>query len=131
MYEYGAKLLKTVDGDTASLMLDLGFNIHLEVEVRFKGINAPETHSTNPLEKEAALHAAAQLNLLLARGPLTVKTERTSKNDIGDKQEKYGRYLATVINGAGLNVNEEMLKTGNAISYDGSGARPAWPWKKA
>jgi len=131
MYEYAAKLLKTTDGDTAVLMLDVGFNIHIEVDVRLKGINAPETHSTNPEEKAAGEKAASQLNLLLVRGPLTVKTERTSKNVVADKQEKYGRYLATITNGAGLDVATEMLKTGNAIAYSGVGARPTWPWAKS
>ncbi len=40
-----------------------------------------------------------------------------------DKQEKFGRYLATVYpfagNGDGISVNELMIKGGYAKPYDG------------
>jgi len=131
MYEYAARVLKTTDGDTATLMLDVGFNIHVEVDVRLKGINAPELHSTNKDEKLAGAAAERYLAALLAHDPLIVKTERSSKNVVADKQEKFGRYLGTIVNGAGTNVNTEMVRAGHAIAYDGVGARPAWPWPKS
>lgn len=129
MYEYRGRVLKTVDGDSAVLMLDLGFKIHLEVEIRLKGINAPEMSSKVSGEHEAAVKSKDFLDALLAQSPLTVKTEKTSRRDESDKQEKYGRYLATITNGAGVDVNAEMVKAGHAVEYAGNGPRPSWPWK--
>lgn len=130
MYEYNGKVLKVLDGDTAHVMLDVGFNVHVEVDLRFKGINAPEIHSTNKDEKAAAEISQRFLEALLSSTPLVVKTEKTSRNDAADKQEKYGRYLATVINSRGLDVAAEMIRAGHAVAYDGVGPRPTWPWKK-
>ena len=45
MYEYRAKLIKIIDGDTIDVKIDLGFGISLKKRVRLFGINAPETRS--------------------------------------------------------------------------------------
>jgi endonuclease YncB( thermonuclease family) len=46
---------------------------------------------------------------------LIVKTEK-------DRQEKYGRYLATVfIDGDSVSLNDKLIKLGHAVMYDGTG----------
>jgi hypothetical protein len=39
MYKYGAKLLRVVDGDTADVMIDLGFDTWVKARLRFKGVD--------------------------------------------------------------------------------------------
>lgn len=121
MYEYKARMLKVVDGDTLDLDIDLGLRVHVKERVRLYGINTPELHSSNAEERVAAQRASDFLRSLVTNGVLTVKTQK-------DSQEKYGRYLATVSDSAGLNVNEEMVKSGHAVTYLGVGPMPKWPW---
>ena len=43
-YQYRAKILKVLDGDTVEIDLDLGFNIMLaNQKVRLAGIDTPES----------------------------------------------------------------------------------------
>ena len=46
MYEYRAKVVKVVDGDTVDVDIDLGFGIVLSDErVRIMGIDTPESRT--------------------------------------------------------------------------------------
>lgn len=45
MYQYKAKCLRVIDGDTAEFDLDLGFGIHYVVRGRLHNVNAPELFS--------------------------------------------------------------------------------------
>jgi micrococcal nuclease len=113
MFTYNAKLIKVVDGDTVDLRIDLGFNVFTEQRFRLLGINAPETHSKDADEKTRGKAAADYLKSLLAgEGQLVATT-------VLDKQEKYGRFLAKIVNASGENVNDEMVKAGHAKLYDG------------
>lgn len=122
MYEYRAKLIKVIDGDTVDLDIDLGFNVHINpMRFRLAGLNAPEKNSKNVAERAAAATASATLEALLKDSPLVVKTEK-------DSQEKYGRYLANIWVGT-LCVNVEMIRLGHATAYNGVGPMPVWPWQ--
>lgn len=127
-YQYQAVLLDVIDGDTAKFSVRLqktrmknrDFGMHVFVEdgwivvhesMRFYGINAAE-HGTPSGDA-----ATAYLKTLIAPGDvLTVQT-------IKDEQEKYGRFLAIVVKGS-LNINEQMVASGHAAAWDGTGPRP-------
>ena len=48
MYEYKAKLVRVIDGDTIDVDIDLGFKVFLQKErVRLFGINTPESRTRN------------------------------------------------------------------------------------
>ncbi len=88
MYEYIAKMIKVIDGDTMDFEVDLGFKIKHVVRVRLDGIDTPEIyHPSCEAEKihgrEAAKHVVG--NFLGKEGILI-----THK----DKKGKYGRYIA-------------------------------------
>jgi endonuclease YncB( thermonuclease family) len=57
MYEYAAKLVRIIDGDTFVAQLDLGFKIHKIETVRLSGINTPESRTRNAEEKRHGLVA--------------------------------------------------------------------------
>ena len=42
MYNYPCKVVRVIDGDTAVLEVNLGFNIRFTETFRLLGINAPE-----------------------------------------------------------------------------------------
>ena len=52
MYEYRARIVKIVDGDTVDVDIDLGFGIWLTDErVRIMGIDTPESRTSDKVEK--------------------------------------------------------------------------------
>ena len=51
MYRYKAKVLDVYDADTCTLLIDVGFNIHLKEKVRLLGIDTPEIKTRNKREK--------------------------------------------------------------------------------
>lgn len=112
MFEYKATVVKVVDGDTVDLDIDLGMRVHVFERVRLDGIDTPEKNSKVAAERTAALAASAFLGELLKDPNIIIRTKK-------DSQEKYGRYLATIINAAGLNCNEELVKAGHAVAYFG------------
>ena len=65
MYEYNAKTLRVVDGDTVDAMIDLGFDTWKKVRIRMHGINAPESRTRDLEEKKRGLAAKARLTEIL------------------------------------------------------------------
>ena len=62
MYQYKAKVLKVLDGDTVDIDLDLGFNIILANQrVRLAGIDTPESRTENKEEKVRGLLSKKKL----------------------------------------------------------------------
>lgn len=108
MYQYKGVALKVSDGDTFIALLDLGFHIKLEAKLRLEGINSPELSSKNEDEAKAAIMAREYLKSLVTMGEFEVHTKK-------DKNDKYGRWIATVFID-GRNVNEEMIKAGHAVA---------------
>lgn len=114
MYEYAAEVIRVVDGDTAWLRVDLGFTVHVDVNFRLLGINAPEI-----VGAQRAAGAAAKQHLvdLLAQGTLTIRSEKPLKTD------KYGRWLADITvtrpDGSSFNANQQMIADGHAVSFPG------------
>ena len=97
MYEYRAKCVNVVDGDTFDFDVDLGFHITFRIRVRLKGIDTPEKNSKNKAEREHAKAAEVFAEEQLLGDPHDpnhepVVTLRTEKDRIGI----YGRYTASV-----------------------------------
>jgi micrococcal nuclease len=112
MYEYKATVIRVVDGDTVDLDIDLGMRVHVKERVRIAGIDTPEKNSKVAEERTAALAASAFLQELLKNPAVMVRTQK-------DAQEKYGRYLATIINFDGVDCGAELIKLGHAVVYFG------------
>jgi len=110
MYEYTARVLKVVDGDTLDLSIDLGFNIWITQRCRLQGIDTPETHTLNAAEKVLGLKAKGVLEGLVKTAKTV--TVRTAKED------KYGRVLVTLFLDL-ININESLVAAGYAWRYDG------------
>lgn len=112
MYEYTAKLMRVVDGDTVEVDVDLGFTVHINVMFRLYGIDAPEIRG---ITKEAGYVSKQALINFLGQGALSLKSEKAIKTD------KYGRWLAILIvtrpDGSTMIVNDEMVKGGFAVTY--------------
>ena len=99
---------RVYDGDTLlDLVLDLGFNLNVEIKARLSGIDAPEVRGQ---DKELGLKSRDFLRMRLAEaqmnGNLMIESHR--------KQEKFGRWLITIWDGD-VNINKLMVEEGQAI----------------
>jgi micrococcal nuclease len=114
MYNYMAKLIRVVDGDTVYLDVDLGFTVHINVGFRLAGINAPEMIGAT---HDAGLAAKRELERLLSLGQIQIYSEKEK----APKTDKYGRWLArlwvTQTDSRVLDVNQSMIDGGFAVPY--------------
>jgi len=116
MYQYRAKILKVLDGDTVDIDLDLGFNIVLANQrVRMAGIYKPETKTTNAEEKVRGQLSKKKLAEKLPVGSyVIIETQKPDSND-----DKFGRILGIFILEDGTRVNEWLIKNNYAVPYKG------------
>ena len=90
MYQYSAKILKVVDGDTVHAEVDLGFDTKQKMTFRLLGLDAPETRTKDLEEKRRGNEVKEWLTKRIENRNVIVETKK-------DKKEKYGRYLAVVV----------------------------------
>jgi endonuclease YncB( thermonuclease family) len=106
--EYDVVLLKSVDGDTVDVDIDLGFGIWLRDErVRIMGIDTPESRTSDKVEKVFGLAAKKRLKELLHDGGVLVTTEEKNGEDM---RGKFGRIL-----GDFNMINRERLLTEGVV----------------
>jgi micrococcal nuclease len=109
MYEYAARLVRTIDADTWVLDVDLGLSVWAHGRrIRALGIDAPE------MSTEAGRAAKAWVEAWFTEhcpdGTLTVRT-------IKDRADSFGRYLGTLTAPDGACLNTELLTAGQAVVY--------------
>jgi micrococcal nuclease len=116
MYQYKAKVLKVLDGDTVDIDLDLGFNIVLANQrVRMAGIDTPESRTTNTEEKVRGQLSKKKLAEKLPVGSwVRIETQKSDSND-----DKFGRILAVFIMEDGTSLNQWMIDNNYAVLYNG------------
>lgn len=124
MYEYKAKILRVVDGDTVDVDIDLGFGVWLRNErVRIMGIDTPESRTRDKEQKKFGLLAKERLKELLPKGKNSVLRTQIDK-DGEDAKGKFGRILGNFVYGHGHNgrftmVTDILIKEGHAVAYYG------------
>ncbi len=109
LYNYKAKVLRIVDGDTVNLEIDMGMKIYFKSNCRLSGINAPELSSTDVVIRESAIKSKEYLAMLL---PINSIVDLKSIS-----LDKYGRSIGKITTNEGVVVNDEMIKSGNAVIY--------------
>ncbi len=116
MYEYKAKLVKVVDGDTVDVDIDLGFGVWLKDErVRVMGIDTPESRTRDKVEKVFGLAAKDRVEELVKKD-MTLKT--FAAKDGEDMKGKFGRILGDFIIGDKM-LTEILIEEGHAVKYFG------------
>ena len=118
-YNYRAKLVKVVDGDTIDAMIDVGFDIWIKKRIRYKGIDTWESRTRDLEEKKKGLAAKARNKELLESVSSKSGYFRIKSYGMG----KYGRVLADIFiqdkNGKDVFVNDILIKEGHAYEYEG------------
>lgn len=124
LWEYRAEWLKVVDGDTIDVRTDKGFDDNgLWMRLRLLGVNTPELRG----DTKTAAEAAKQFTIdwlsthADAKSRVFIRTVR-SIHDV-DKDDSFGRYLATVYNLVDGEIqgdhclNAALLDSGQAVPY--------------
>lgn len=114
MYEYKAKVVRVIDGDTIVLDVDLGFNMKITDEhFRLVGLNTPSLRSKIKEERETAIKARDRLTELCPVGSEQIVIVKKRK-------EKYGRYLVIISQPENMTtVNRILINEGLAVPYYG------------
>ena len=107
MYEYRAKVIKVYDGDTITVLIDLGFGVTFKEKVRLYGINTPEIRGK---ERPDGLISRDRLRERILDKDVIIKT-------LKDKKGKYGRYIAEVYLEE-ENINNWLVSEGLAERRD-------------
>lgn len=110
MFEYQAKIVRVLDGDTIAVKIDLGFGVWIDQTVRLARINAQELHGKSAV---AALIAKTALSdyLMNKPGPMVLRTYKGGR-------DTFNRYLADVLMGPEqICVNDWMVSNLYAEPY--------------
>ena len=116
MYNYKAKVLRVYDGDSITVLIQLGFNIILKQNIRILGIDTPEIRTKNKKEKAFGLKVRDFLEEWIQDKEVIIITEKPDKFG--------GRYLAHVETIDGTNVAWVLKSKGYAKPYDGGKKKP-------
>ena len=133
MYEYKAKIMKVVDGDTVDVDIDLGFGmVYKKQRVRMLGIDTPESRTRDLVEKKFGKASKKHLKGLLE--------EAVSITLISHDKGKFGRILGelfvnkvdsdedwmdeseghqTFESTERVSVNKQMILDHHAVEYTG------------
>lgn len=88
MYEYKAKVIRCIDGDTFEVNVDVGFSITITTKLRLADIDTPESYRPrNEAERTHGNAAKVLVEALMLNQWVTIRTNKTGK---------YGRYIAHV-----------------------------------
>lgn len=114
---YQASVVRVVDGDTVTLMVQIWPGLTQQINLRLDGINTPEKRKS-PLCEKAAAKRAAEFTERFLDGQETVTVS-------GVRLGKYaGRVLGKIAVG-GVDLGNALIAAGHAIPYSG-GRRVAW-----
>jgi len=108
---YRANVKKVYDGDTITVDIDLGFSMTLRgLKVRLVGVDTAELKSKDKQLKERGLAARDWL-----RSKILDQDDYLESGGL----DKYGRWLGKIHTKDGLCCNDELVKLGFAVTYDG------------
>lgn len=108
---YRANVVDIYDGDTIRVDIDLGFNMSLKnLKVRLSGIDTAEIKSKDEVLKSKALQARDWLRLQCLGKEIYLESNGL---------DKYGRWLGKVYTKEEICLNDELIKLGFALEYDG------------
>lgn len=116
-YVYNAEVVSVYDGDSITVLLDLGMKMTVKASCRLFGLDTPEIRSKVAGEKEVANKAKDRVKSLVLGKNVVVQSVQ--------KPDKYGRLLVKVWTEEGLCLNDLLIEEKLAIAYDG-GPKISW-----
>lgn len=121
-FEYNAKVVEVVDGDTIVIDIDLGFDTKLtNQKVRLLGVDTPESRTSDKIEKifGNASKEFTKKFIKQCNDEIIIRTHISDDVD-SNGREKFGRILGEIINPVTKKVlNEELINNNYAVKYLG------------
>ena len=111
-----AEVVKVVDGDTLTVRARIWIDLEMTVNIRIRGIDAPELRGQCAREKMLAMAARDRLRVLAGSGVVNL-------SNVGE-DKYFGRAVADVTSEGGT-IAALMLESGLVRPYEG-GARSGW-----
>ena len=106
MYQYKAKILNIVDGDTFDVDIDLGFHIHIHERVRLLNVNTPEKFGEETqlglIVKNYAINNFLNKEIVI----------RSEKNEESAKTDSFGRWLVETTLDNGKSISQIYTELG-------------------
>lgn len=116
-YTYDCVIKKVIDGDTADIDIDLGFDVWLKDQrVRFMGIDTPESRTSDEVEKVFGNYAKN-----FVKGYLPVGSKQTLVT-FKDGTGKFGRILADFMiphHDGHMSLVQHMINEHVGVAYFG------------
>jgi micrococcal nuclease len=117
-FEYKAKVVRVVDGDTLVVDIDLGFHLWLkEQSVRLHGVDCPETKSKDKEEVAHGKLAQKFTEDFCANSDNKILIQTDIEEVVSKNKEKFGRILAVVME-PNLRTNLNVLLIGNSLGVE-------------
>lgn len=127
-----ARVVNVIDGDTVVVLLKCGLGV-IKAHIRLNGIDAPELHSKDPVEKEKGLIAKCEAIKYITNISIDHHTplSRSAIIDMFHKNmylvwlscngsEKFGRTLGNIYREDGnVSLSDHLLAMGLARPYFG------------
>lgn len=103
MYEYAARIVNVVDGDTVDAVVDVGFKIKVSQRLRLSRVDTPERDHPDYAKAKQFMQD------LVLNKDVFIRTHKVSK---------WGYYLVDIIRG-GRDVAEMLIAANLGKPYDG------------
>jgi len=116
---FKSQVKRVYDGDSITVVMDLGFKLAMETPIRVAGIDTPELRGSQPEEKRLARLAKARMKELCGKQVYVESLD-------GGKRDKYGRVLGRLFTMDEQDIAQTMISEGHAIEYDGSKKTHKW-----
>ncbi len=114
MYQYKAKVIKIIDGDTIDVDIDLGFSVILAKQrIRLHGIDTPEFRTRN---KEEKVRGLLSKEFVISKSPVGSYIRLVSHG-----KGKFGRILGELyeLDNDLVSINQQMCDEAYAVPYFG------------
>jgi micrococcal nuclease len=114
MYQYKAKVVKVIDGDTIDVDIDLGFSVILAKQrIRLYGIDTPESRTRN---KEEKVRGLLSKEFVISKSPVGSYIRLVSHG-----KGKFGRILGELyeLDNDLVSINQQMCDEAYAVPYFG------------
>lgn len=106
MYQYKAKILNIVDGDTFDVDIDLGFHIHIHERVRLLNVDTPEKFGVEAplglIMKNYAIEHFLGKEIVI----------RSEKSEESAKTDSFGRWLVETTLDDGRSISNIYTELG-------------------
>jgi micrococcal nuclease len=114
MYQYKAKVIKIIDGDTVDVDIDLGFSVTLAKQrIRLYGIDTPESRTR---DKEEKVRGLLSKEFVISKSPVGSYITLVSHG-----KGKFGRILGEIYEADNdlVSINQQLCDKAYAVPYLG------------